>query len=260
MNSHDHIDEKTLGAFVDGQLNETDRSSVIRALDASFELREQVYQLRRATDLVKLGFGGATSSAAKPPSWRIGLTRRHAFALAASVAMLGIGFSAGSLDYSFTGSGTMQAGQAMQELSAAPVPQQTNHVVLHIEDSDPRQFIAALNYVDTFLQQYAGGGGEIEVVANAGGLDMMRSGLSPYEQRVVDMINRHGNVSFVACSNAIRNLELQGIEPGIISNVDTDETALQHIVARLQSGWTYVKAESLVDASHNSAPAAGTAL
>ena len=240
MKHTDNIDEQTLDAFVDGQLDPAQRSSVIQAMDHDPDVREQVYQLRRAKDLMKLGFEDARPTS---PGHRGGPTRRYAVGVAASLAMLGIGFSTGMLGYHYTahqGSGTA--------LMASAVQPQGSHVVLHIGDSDPDHFAAALNYVDSFLKENAGRGGQIEVVANAGGLELMRSGLSPYQQRVVDMINRHSNVHFIACANAIRNLQLQGIEPRIIKDVDTEQTALEHIVERLQSGWTYIKADALPEA------------
>ena len=240
MKHSEDIDEQTLDAFVDEQLDPAQRSSVIQAMEHNPDVREQVYQLRRAKDLMKLGFEDARSAS---PGHRSRPTRRYAVGVAASLAMLGIGVSAGSLAYYY--SAHLGAGTAV--MASAPQTQRS-HIVLHINDSDPVHFVAALNYVDKFLKENAGGRGEIEVVANAGGLELMRAGLSPYQQRVVDMINRHHNVHFIACANAIRNLQLQGIEPHIIKNVDTGQTALDHIVERLQSGWTYVKAESLPEA------------
>jgi intracellular sulfur oxidation DsrE/DsrF family protein len=242
MKNFDYIDEQTLGAFVDGQLDAAQRSSVIQAMDKDPEVREQVYQLRRSKDLMKLGFDSARPTG---PATAKGKTpvRRYAIGAAASFAMLAVGFSAGTLGYY-----CMRYLDSQTSTPALAAQQQANRVVLHIGDADPRHFSAALNYVDRFLKENAASGGQIEVVANAGGLDLMRADLSPYEQRVLALINRHNNVHFIACANAIRNLELQGIEPRILKDVDTEQSALDHIVDRLQSGWTYIEVESLPEA------------
>ena len=47
----------------------------------------------------------------------------------------------------------------------------------------------------------------------------------------------------VACG--IRLLHEQGVELNIIEGIDTDTTAMDHIIGRLQSGWTYIKVDSL---------------
>ena len=238
MKNFDYIDEQTLSAFVDGQLDAAHRSSVIKAMDKDPEVRDQVYQLRRAKDLMQLGFDGAM-----PPSSatrRARPRRRFAMGVAASFSALAIGVAAGTLSY-YCARALDSGTPAMASLEQP----QHHRVVLHIGDSKPEHFMAALNYVDKFLKENAASGGKIEVVANSGGLDLMRTGRSPFEKRVVEMINRHNNVHFIACTNAIRNLKLRGIEPRIIKDVSSRQTALEHIVQRVQSGWTYIKAESL---------------
>ncbi|MCO6412992.1 MAG: hypothetical protein J5I92_09625 [Thiogranum sp.] len=242
MKNFDDIDEQTLGAFVDGQLDAAQSSLVIKAVDKDPALREQVYQLRRAKDLMKLGFGDArpASPSGVPHKARPG---RFGVGVAASVALLVTGFGAGSLGYYCT-----RYLDTDSSVMASLAQRQSDHVVLHINDSDPRHFMAALDYVDRFLEENTATGGQIEVVANAGGLDLMRAGLSPYEERVVAMINRRNNVHFIACANAINNLQQQGIEPRIIRSVNTEQTALEHIVERLRSGWTYIKVDSLPEA------------
>jgi intracellular sulfur oxidation DsrE/DsrF family protein len=120
-----------------------------------------------------------------------------------------------------------------------------DHVILHISESDPRQFSAALRFVEYFLDQNPRPGSQIEVVANAGGLDLMRDGISPFKTEIVAIMRQHDNVHFIVCSTGIHNLRRRGIEAKFIGDVDTDETAVDPIVNRLQAGWTYIKVNDL---------------
>ncbi|MCK4841820.1 MAG: hypothetical protein KAT04_08045, partial [Methylococcales bacterium] len=51
-------------------------------------------------------------------------------------------------------------------------------------------------------------------------------------------------ITFIACTNAINKLRAQGINPTMVKDVKTEVAALTHIIERLNSGWTYVKADS----------------
>jgi intracellular sulfur oxidation DsrE/DsrF family protein len=48
-----------------------------------------------------------------------------------------------------------------------------------------------------------------------------------------------------ACANAIRNLRKQGVPVTVLNNVNAGETAVDHIIKRLRSGWNYVKVSDL---------------
>lgn len=59
--SDDILDDQALGSFVDGLLDAAHSEKIIRAMEDDPEIRERVYQLRRAKDLMKLGFGNAST-------------------------------------------------------------------------------------------------------------------------------------------------------------------------------------------------------
>jgi len=239
----EHIDDLMVNAFVDGQLDAVHCESVNAAMEADTETRERVYLVRRAKDLIKVGFESAETPSAIVPAPKRGLFgRRYAVGLAASLLMASVSFGSGVLGYYVSKqlSHPSQAGA----LAAAHTPS-TNHVILHVSQSDPEQFSAALRYVENFLDSNQGPGSQIEVIANSGGLDLMRADKSPFKAQVVAMMQHHSNVHFIACANGIRNLRKLGIEPKIIGDIDTDKTAIDHIINRLQAGWTYVKVDDI---------------
>ena len=102
MQDTDLIDENILGAFVDGQLDSAGCEAVMAATARDPEVRERVERLRRAKDLMRLGFASA-----QPPIGRAALrraapvTRRLSRALAASVAVAALGLAAGTLGYHY---------------------------------------------------------------------------------------------------------------------------------------------------------------
>jgi intracellular sulfur oxidation DsrE/DsrF family protein len=237
METFDNIDGQMLGAFVDGLLDDEHSALVIKAMEDDPEIKDQVYQLRRAKDLMKLGFGNATApsgkqQAAKPSFWKSSIP-----AIAASITFLTVSLLAGSVGYYY-------GGQANTTIASSVNLEQTHRVVVHVRKADMKQFIQAINYTKTFIKENDTED-QIEVVAHGKAVDLMRVGVSPFEDEIVDLISNHPNVSFVACSNGIRDIRKKGIEPVMIVGVKTDMPAMDHIIGRVQAGWTYTRVDSL---------------
>jgi intracellular sulfur oxidation DsrE/DsrF family protein len=127
------------------------------------------------------------------------------------------------------------------------LPSRKKILSLHISESDPEQFTAALNYAEKFLTEHEAQGHQVDVVAHAGGLNMMRADVSPIKEQIVAMMDKYDNLHFIACAGAIKMYtQKNGAAPVIIQGVGTDDTAFDHIVGRLQTGgWKYIKVESI---------------
>jgi intracellular sulfur oxidation DsrE/DsrF family protein len=241
MQKLNDIDDQMLGAFVDGQLDPVHCAMVVKAVEDDPDVRERVYNLRRAKDLMKLGFGNAQAPTHRLPENRPRTKRRYSFGVAASLVAAVIGFGSGTLGY-YT---SEQLSAESSNPIAAISPDYMERVIIHVNQSDPELFAKTLDYIENFLQQHQAQQGQIEVIANAGGLDLLRKGVSPFESQVVAMMRDYSNVQFVACANAIQMLRTQGIEPEIIDNVPTEQTSIERIVDRLQGGWAYVRVDTL---------------
>lgn len=250
MKDPDYIDVQILGAFVDDELDAEHRETIIMAMEADPEVRGRVYRLRRAKDLMKLGFGDASAPSGHTGSIKGDRWRSLSSRIAASIAALAVSFGAGMFGYKFySGLEDSQLDRAVASISN----QQADKLMLHVRESDPKQFAAALSYTENFLQMHKSGGLRVEVIAHGGGLDMMRDEVSPLKAQILTMMEKHDNVHFIACADTIRILRSQGAEPGIIKGISTNVPAFDHIIERLQSGdWKYIRVESLseVQARH----------
>ena len=118
-----------------------------------------------------------------------------------------------------------------------------NKIILHIASDQGERFKQTLEKVEMIIEQYRNTNipFKIEVIANAGGVNLLRDDVSPYKKRIGNILSRYDNVSFIACSNALERLRLQGIEPHLIQQTKTGVTAVEQIIKRLQQGWVYMK-------------------
>lgn len=239
---HKEFDDITLNEFVDDQVDSVRAEMIIQAMEKNPAIRERVYQLRRAKDLMKLSFKDAkaplkTTLIANSRTWRL----PQFSGLAAAFLALVIAASSGVLGF--------YSGKQTSTTDATTLAQtHQDRLILHVSESNPKHFARALAFVKTFLAEHERQGeGQIEVVAHAGGLDLLREDVSPYANEVKALMKQHANVHFIACANGIRSLLKKGIKPNIIDGIPTGQTALDRIVSRLQAGWSYLKVESLAE-------------
>jgi len=241
MNEKEYFEDQVLAAFVDGVMDAEITESIINAMDKDLDVRERVYKLRRSKDLMKLAFGSACAPSTARKKKQVSLLKRYALTIAASLTAISIALFTAASGY-YLG----QQEQSVLNISTSPIKQNSDHILLHISESDTKQFAAALSYTENFLNKHNPENGEIAVVANSGGLDIMRAGVSPFEKRIRNMLEKYDNVYFIACANSIRNLREKGIEPILIENVRIEKPAMDHIIDYVQKGWTYKKVRSLV--------------
>lgn len=238
MSNSNNIDEVMISAFVDNQVDAENREAIVKAMDEDPELRDQVYRIRRAKDLIKLAYGDSKPSEFSDKKFTKPFHRQCMMKIAAALSAVVIGLSAGFAGYNY--SQNTMAGFSLTELTQ----EKDERIILHIDASDPEQFESILAYTQQFLNQHKDNGkAQIEVVANAGGIDLLREDF-PLSEKVASIMDEHDNITFIACTNAINKLRAQGINPAMIKDVETETAALTHIIERLNSGWTYVKADT----------------
>ena len=174
----------------------------------------------------------AASSNATPSGWLNAV---------AAVLLLAVGATGGWLLYP-----QLAALPVAANVAFTPQPQ-SEKIIVHISQSDPKQFAIALTYAEKFLAEHESSNHQIDVVAHADGIDLMRADVSPLKEQIISLIDKYDNVHFIACAGAIKMFtQKNGVAPQIIKGVGTDYTAFDHIVGRLQTGgWQYIKVETL---------------
>ena len=236
------INELILCAFVDGQLSHNSTEMIINAMEEDAALREQVYQLRRAKDLMRIGFNTASPPSGDSQEVKKSIWKKCIPAVAASIVIMSIGLGSGVVGYYV---GTKFNYDSIQTVASSN-QLQADKIILHISESDPKQYVTALDYAENFMKEHEENGGQIVIIAHAGGVDLLRADVTPYEKQVIEMMNNYNNVYFIACANAIRNLRKKGIEPVLLENVRLEKPAMDHIIEYVQAGWQYKKVKDMM--------------
>jgi intracellular sulfur oxidation DsrE/DsrF family protein len=226
--------EHILHAYVDGELSQPEKRRLLVRMENDETLRERVCDLRNTKEWVKFSFGGETAPTRSLPGGHERLWSTPVLRVAASFLLALLAFGAGWFGHSVQG-------QAPQRLALETSKADMHHVILHISESDEGRFTAVLDKAEQILQQYQHPGVQVDVLANAGGLDLMRTTSSRHTDSIKRMIAGYENVRFIACGLGLKKLQEGGLDPTLIQGVYADQSAADHLIQRLTEGWTYIK-------------------
>ncbi|HQU16017.1 MAG: hypothetical protein B7Z66_01170 [Chromatiales bacterium 21-64-14] len=245
------LSDDTLNAFMDDQLDPEERGEVFDAMNRHRSVTERICELSRLRAMVQHAY----RDPAKPKHLQAATRRSHPLVrgvAAGFLVVLGglLGWAlhttphAVSGDQAFlgrlaNGNGAFMASRVGQKSLAGTG---MHRILLHIASSDPRRMQLALNDVQELMNLYPRNRLQVEVVTNAGGVNLLRADMSPFKAQVEELMRKYPNLSFLACRNTIDRLtRMRGAPVHLIPDTRVGPTAVQEIVSRLQEGWIYIK-------------------
>lgn len=244
------LSDDILNAFMDDQLDPEERGEVFDAMNRNRTVTERICELSRLRAMVQHAY----RDPAKPKRLQTAARRSHPLVrgvAAGFLVVLGglVGWAMHAAPHSVTGdqaflgrlangNGTFIASRVGQPLAGTGV----RRILLHIASSDPRRMERALNEVQELMNLYPRNRLQVEVVTNAGGVNLLRTDVSPFKAQVEELMRKYPNLSFLACRNTIDRLtRTRGAPVHLIPDTRVGPTAVQEIVSRLQEGWIYIK-------------------
>ena len=255
--STNHISDDRLNAFVDDQLDASEKSEIFEAMDTDSSISQRACELRQLGELVRHAYD-------RPPQserLRKQTARRvNPFGRAAAATLLvGLGATLGWIGHQQPDATTpMQSGNMNAmflsdddrafhsgDLSTVTSENQLKRVIVHLNTSNEAKFEKALATAEQLLSTYAdeSHGAEIELVANASAVKMLRSGHTPYAQRIRALQEQYFNLTFLACKDAmdhVREMENLDGDLDMLPDVEVTPSALEHILNRMNEGWVYL--------------------
>ncbi len=237
MTTGKSISDALLHLYVDGELDAAETKRVLRAIEQDRDLKNRACQLQHLKALVKNQY--PLKETLPTPQQPAGYSWQ---ARAISLVLLCGGVLLGWFGHNVSSGNPMtRLADASASGNRANLPQpQTGKILLHIDDSDQSKLQALVDYTEALLQDGNRRNLKIEVVANAGGINLYRTGQGT-TQKLQELTNEFSNLELFACANAISRLREKGIQLDLIPEAHTGTTALEHIVRRMQEGWRYHK-------------------
>lgn len=237
------LSNEMINAYADGELQGSERAEFEARLQHDTEAQQTLQGILEIKRQLRQAYRD-TAVPAKNSS------RTASYRPAGYAALLVLAFSGG-----WFGSNQMHHSdvQSLTEAQLLPssddllqvssVASAVGKYILHVDSKDQLKFKRALDKAEALVAMYQATAHpyEIEVIANAGGLDMLREGKTPYADRIRQLSQRYPSIRFIACSNALERLQEKGIEANLVASVHHEATALDQVVKRMNQGWTYMK-------------------
>lgn len=239
--SNNEFSDEQLQAFVDDEIDVSDRTEIMEAMAEDENLSCRVCELLQIKDSVKLAYREPPQPAHVTNRWEAAHKKTISLKAIAATLIFTIGALAGWIMNSQPTA--IPGGSPSEMAQLAPANQELKRVVLHISTADPGRLEQALDDAELLLSGYKDNPEmvQMEVVANTEGLALLRSDTSPYVDRIRRMAHEYDNLNFLACSRTIEKLRLKGIDVHLVPEAMVIPGALEKIVDRLQDGWVYIR-------------------
>lgn len=240
----DSYSDELLNAFIDGELDEQDKSRLLADLGRDPALSARVCELRKVRDMLQLGYASVPAADRPVARTAVGHIRRWRIAVAASM-LLAVGIVGGWISHA-----SLERQPALTELAQTvhmgrpSADSQPWRLVLHVTTNDPFRLETALQETQQLLENNRTNGNPIrvEILANGRGLELLRKETSPYATQIRELQKEFGNLAFLACGKAIQRLQQEKrISVNLLPQVQVVPSAINQIMQRQQDGWGYIR-------------------
>jgi intracellular sulfur oxidation DsrE/DsrF family protein len=241
------ISDELLNSFVDGELALHETDEIFSVIGHDDALKARVCELRGLKEMVQHAYHqppvNRMSPIKKLNAWRIPQFQNMP-RLATCMLMLLLGWGSGWI--MFAGSQSTGDPKLMHLFEAAQnngMIEKSGNIIVHVSNSNPIRLKTALDETENLLSSYKRANRQVnvEIIANGGGLDLLRSDVSPFAKRIALMKAKYPNLDFLACQQTINKLQKQGIIVKLLPHTDFAHSAVEEIDKRLHQGWDYVR-------------------
>ncbi|WP_024852107.1 hypothetical protein [Hydrogenovibrio kuenenii] len=239
MNAFDKFTVQNLHAYIDGDLSSQEKNAFEKAMRLDDELKDEVCELRKVKQQILEHYQKVDI----PPMPKLDVDTSKGWgsrmAIAASLTLaFGLGFVVSNQE------GQGQAFNTPSNLVAENIAPQK--VILHIDSDKPARVQALLHTANELLEKTSVTTADskqlpqVEIVANDHGIDLFDK-TSKNRAEIIAMLKKYDNLKLLACKRALERRAEAGHPVKLISNVESDRTAVGEIVNKMQQGWRYYK-------------------
>ena len=248
MMNNQNISDELLNSFVDNELAPDETGEMFNAIGRDDALKQRLCELRGLKEMVQHAYRQppvqGMSPVRKLRTWWPPFNLQNMPSMAACMLLLLLGLGAGWL--MFAGTTTTNSAKIaglFQAAQSSEIAEQPDNIIVHVSNSNPVRLKTALDETESLLASYKRTNRKlnVEIIANASGIDLLRSDVSPFAKRIALMQAKYPNLEYLACSQTIDKLRKQGIAVHLLPHTSIAPSAVEQINKRLKQGWDYVR-------------------
>jgi uncharacterized protein len=241
----EQLTDEQLNLFIDEQLDTDEMHQIHNVLSKNSALRDRICQLRAVREFISIAYQNPPVPE-NPHQPRDDRSTRIWRSLAASLVLaLGVLLGWGTHELNpLKADGDAAADAFKFYAEQAAVDHHERKIILHVSTDDIGAVKAALDEADTLIASYrkAHAALKIDIITNKNGINLLRTDVSPYVDRIETMVHENDNVSLYACERSILKAEQrEGRKMVFLPETVTTRSARDLIPERLKQGWVYIK-------------------
>lgn len=243
MKRNNDFSDEILNAFIDGELDHTERAQILDSMRKDEDLTQRICDIQKVRGLVQHAYADETQPGYTPPNInKNNALSQHRF-VAGVLILIGvfIGWFANQTFYSEVK--TINLTDKALDYPALN-KNETWHVMLHVSNNDPQRFDVLLSETEYLLESHRQNNQliEIELLANGKGIDFLQESSSEQAKKLIHLTSKYNNLTLSACGKTLERLHKDvGTKLILLPNTHIVRSAIYQVTKRQKEGWSYIR-------------------
>lgn len=243
MKNKTHYSDEHLNAYIDDQLDASEKAEILDTIRHDAELSQRVCKLQKLKTLMQLSYQSVDVPERHKEKRRINEPSRVKWFAAASF-FIAIGSVVGWVSH-----------QAMSPTSLVDLAQITHSttttnksknwkLMLHVSTANPNRLNIVLNEAEALLKEYSQSARklELEILTNSDGLALVNNTGTDYNQHLQRLQQKYDNLAVMVCGQTLKRIQREkGKKLTLLPGANVVPSAINQMVKRQQSGWSYIR-------------------
>lgn len=242
---HDKIQysDEHLNAFIDDQLDAAEKAEILDAVRHDAELSQRVCKLQKLHNLIQLSYESVEVPERHKAKSNLSQPAKFKWFAAASF-FLAIGSVTGWVSHQTMSSDSLIDIAQVSHTSAARNNADNWKLMLHVSTAKPHRLNIVLDEAEALLEEYANSSRklELEILANSKGIALVTNNGKDYSTRLQKLQQKYTNLAVMVCGQTLKRIQhKQGKKLNLLPNTNVVSSAINQMVKRQQSGWSYIR-------------------
>lgn len=243
MHDKKQYSDEHLNAFIDDQLDTAEKAEILDAVRHDAELSQRVCKLQKIHNLIQLSYESVEVPERHKAKNNLSQPAKFKWFAAASF-FLAIGSVAGWISHQ-----TMSSDSLINIAQVSHTPAAINNaenwkLMLHVSTAKPHRLNIVLNEAEALLEEYANSSRklELEILANSEGITLVTNNGKDYNKRLQTLQQKYKNLAVTVCGQTLNRIQrTQGKTLKLLPDTNVVSSAVNQMVKRQQSGWSYIR-------------------
>lgn len=243
MHNQTPYSDEHLNAFIDDQLDATEKAEIIDAVRHDAELSQRVCKLQKLKNLLQLSYESIDIPDRHKETSKFKQPTKMKWFAAASF-FLAIGSIAGWVSHQTMSPKSLLDIAQITQPQTTPNNSQNWRLMLHVSTANPKRLNIVLNEAEALLEEYAHLEKklELEILTNSDGLALVNNTGKDYNKRLQKLQQKYDNIAVMVCRQTLKRIQReQGNKLTLLPRAKVVPSAINQIVKRQRSGWSYIR-------------------